>query len=106
MDEVIGKKVFDELARTGGISLTPEESEDLRSEMNRQMNIIRQLEAIPLDDRLSPVVRGNPYPLNVRCGLRKDEWAPFADPSDIVNQAPVSRDGFIVSPDVPHQKIG
>ena len=106
LSEVIGCELFDELARTGGITLSPEEAEDLREEMNRQMQIIRQLEAIPLDDRICPVIHGNPFPAEVRCGLREDEWIPFPDPRAIPGQAPVSRDGYFVSPDVPHQKIG
>ena len=106
MDEVIGKELFDELARTGGLSLSAEESRDLRDEMNRQMEIIRRLEAIPLDAHLKPVIHGNPYPQDIRCGLREDDQIPFPDPADIIGQAPLSREGYIVSPDVPHQKIG
>lgn len=106
MDEVIGKELFDELAQTGGIRLSSGEAEDLREEMNRQMQIIRQLEAIPLDDQVRPVVHGNPFPPEVRCGLREDEWIRFSDPAAILGQAPASRDGYFISPDVLHQKIG
>ncbi len=106
MDEIIDKKTFAELAAAGGIELTAGEAEDLRCEMNRQMNVIRQLEAIPLDDEIRPVVQGNPYPADIRCALREDIPCPFDRSAEIIAQAPLSRDGFIISPDVPHQKIG
>lgn len=106
MDEIITKELFDELAATGGILFQPEEAEALRKEMNRQMAVIRQLDHIPLDGSLPPVIHGNPYPQEIRCGLREDEWVRFDNASGIIAEVPCSREGYIVSPDVPHQKIG
>ena len=106
MQEVIGKETFDELVRTGRIGTDPEEAEALRLEMNRQMDVIRQLEAIPLEDMVRPVIHGNPYPEALRCGLREDIVKPFENVSAIIHEAPLSRDGYIVSLDVAHQKIG
>ena len=105
-DEVIDKNLFDELALTGEIGMDPEEAEDIRREMNRQMDVIRQLEGIPLDDSLPPVIRGNPYPPEIRCGLREDIPVKFDNAAEIVAQAPRRQDGWIVSPDVEHQRIG
>lgn len=106
MDEVISREIFDELVLTGRIWLNTEEAETIRAEMNRQMKVIRQLEAIPLDESLAPVIHGNPYPASVRCGLREDEPHPFENAAAIIAQAPRSKDGYIISPDVQHQKIG
>ena len=105
-DEAIGKSMFAELVQTAAIDLQGHEAEILRKELNSQMEIIRQLETIPLDENIAPVIHGNPYPAEIRCGLRADEWIPFDDPQSIISRAPFSQDGFIVSPDVPHQRIG
>ena len=106
MQEMIDKEIFNELVRTGRIGMDPEEAESLRFEMNRQMDVIRQLEAIPLDKEVQPVIHGNPYPKAIRCELREDIVKPFANSNAIIDEAPLSRDGYIISPDVAHQKIG
>ena len=106
MDETIDKQIFEELLMTGRISVGPEEEERLRRELNRQMSVIRQLESIPLDEAVRPVIHGNPFPEAIRCGLREDEWKLFDNASGIVEQAPLSGNGYFVSPDVEHQKIG
>ncbi len=106
MDEVIDKNNFAALAAAGGISLTADEAENLREEINRQMCVIRQLDVIPLEDHIRPVTHGNPYPEAVRCELREDINYSFENKGGIIAQAPVTRNGYIVSPDVPHQKIG
>ena len=105
-EDLIEKSLFAELVQTAAIDLLPNEAETLCEELNGQMEIIRQLDAIPLDDMLPPVVHGNPYPLHVRCDLRQDEWIPFDNAAGILAQAPISKDGCFVSPDVPHQRIG
>ena len=104
--EGISKALFAELVQTAAFVPGPDEAEALRTELNRQMDIIRQLEAIPLDEKLSPVIHGNPYPEEICCELRPDTWNPFGNPEEIIQQAPVSKDGCIVSPDVQHQRIG
>ena len=106
LDEVVGEALFAELVQTAAIDLQPDEAEALRKELSLKMEVIRQLEIIPLSDSISPVIHGNPYPPAIRCGLREDKWIPFDAPDAIVRQAPLSQDGFIVSPDVPHQRIG
>ena len=103
MDDVISKELFDELDKTAMIGLSPEERESLRAEMNRQMAVIRLLETIPLDENIRPVIHGNPYPEDIRAGLREDVPVPFEDAAAIIAGAPRSREGYIVSPDVPHQ---
>ncbi len=106
MDEIINSELFNKLAKTAGLLLTDHEADLLRKEMNRQMDVIRQLEAIPLHGELKPVVHGNPYPEKIRCNLRADEWKPYENAAGIVREAPKSRDGYVISPDIPHQKIG
>ena len=105
MTERVNRALFEELAKTGTLNIPPEEGEMLRVGLNEQLEVIGQLEAIPLDRDLPPVIHGNPYPPEVRCELREDEWMPFEHPSEIVAQVPLSRDGYIVSPDTVSEKL-
>ena len=99
MKETVGRTLFDELAKTGALKIPPGEAEALRAELNAQLEVIRQLNSIPLDAALPPVVHGNPYPPEIRCTLREDEWTPFGNPGEIIAQFPLSREGYAVSPE-------
>ena len=103
--EAVSKEMFDELLRVGALKISPEEAELLRADLNGQLMVIQLLDSIPLDAGLSPVVHGNPYPEEIRCSLREDVPCVFDRPGDILARAPLSREGFFVSPDVPHQKL-
>ena len=105
-EQMISKEIFETLTKTAAIALSNDEAERLREEMNRQMDVIRQLEAIPVDETIEPVIHGNPYPAEIRCDPRADVPMPFDDAAEILIQAPLSKDGYFVSPDVPHQRIG
>ena len=105
MTKPVDRKLFDELAKTGALKISPEEAEPLLNELNEQLSVIHQLEAIPLEDAIRPVIHGNPYPPEIRCELREDEWKPFPSPAEIIAQAPVSREGCVVSPDVVHLRL-
>ena len=106
MEEVITKKMFDDFMQVAELGLTPEEQVQIRAEMNNQMKVIRELETIPLEDGLQPVIHGNPYPAEIRGGLREDVCVPFDNVAGILEQAPLTKDGYLVSPDVAHQKLG
>ncbi len=106
MEEAVSKTLFCELAKTGALALSPDEGEELRAELNGQLDVLRQLESIPLDESLPPVIHGNPYPPHIRCELRADEWNPFETPEFIIAQAPLVREGFIVSPEIITEEIG
>ena len=105
MTETITQDMFASLTRTAALNLTPDEAERLRAEMNRQMAVIRRLEAIPLDDDLTPAVHGNPYPESIRAGLREDNPQDFANREGILEAVPRVKDGYIVSPDLSHRKL-
>lgn len=105
-EEIITEEMFREFMQTAELELTAEEQVSIRAVMNTQMKIIQELESIPLDEDLPPVIHGNPYPQEIRMELREDVWTPFDNAEGIIAQAPRSQDGFIVSPDVPHQKLG
>lgn len=105
MTETITREMFASLKRTAAMELAPDEAERLRDEMNRQMEIIRRLETIPLDDSLTPAVHGNPYPEDIRAELREDTPISFGNAAGILEQAPRVKDGYIVSPDLQHRKL-
>lgn len=104
MEEITRKK-FDELVAVGEIELTPSEAEQLFHEMNAQMKIFEQLEAIPAD-ALSPMIYGDRCPDQEFSELREDHPSAFENAVGIIAQAPRSRGGYIVSPDLAHQKLG
>lgn len=105
VEKPVDKKLFEELAQTGALKIPPDEAESLLDELNDRLTVIHQLETIPLEDAVRPVVHGNPYPPEIRCELRKDEWIPFAAPAEIIDRAPHSEEGYIVSPDVVHLSL-
>ncbi|NMB94544.1 MAG: hypothetical protein GYA26_09995 [Flexilinea flocculi] len=104
--ETISVEMFNEFVQVAELELTPEESKSIREKMNEQLRVIHELESIPLDEQLAPVIHGNPYPRDIQAPLREDIWKPFENTQGIIDQAPRSQDGYIVSPDVPHQKLG
>lgn len=105
-EETITIEMFNEFVQVAELELTPEEAVSIRAKMNEQLVIIHELESIPLEDDLPPVIHGNPYPREIQAPLREDIWTPFENSQGIIDQAPRSQDGYIVSPDVPHQKLG
>ncbi len=105
MTESVSRDMFASLTRTAALDLNPDEAERLRGEMNRQMAVIRRLEAIPLEDDLTPAVHGNPYPESIRAGLREDIPQAFENREGILEAVPRVKDGYIVSPDLSHRKL-
>ena len=105
MTESVSRDMFASLTRTAAMDLNPDEAERLRAEMNRQMAVIRRLEAIPLEDDLTPAVHGNPYPESIRAELREDVPQDFANREGILEAVPRVKDGYIVSPDLSHRKL-
>ena len=99
------KELFAQLVQVGEVELTDAETASIFAKMNEQLTVIDQLSAIPLDEDTPAVVHGNPYPLDIQIPLREDVWTPFPNPEEILAQAPRTQDGFIVAPDVPHQKL-
>ena len=105
-EQLAALPIFNRLVKTAALKLSVDEASQLLADLNDQLKIIRQLEAIPLEEHIRPVIHGNPYPEAVRCGLREDIPRPFGNSDGIIAQAPSARDRYFVSPDVPHQRIG
>lgn len=105
MADEITPEVFAHLVGLGALELTPEEGEYLRGQLNNQLKAIHELEAIPLDAGLPASLHGLPYPAQVSQAPRQDAWEPFPRPGEILDQAPVSEDGYIIVPEIPHTDL-
>jgi aspartyl-tRNA(Asn)/glutamyl-tRNA(Gln) amidotransferase subunit C len=105
MTEQITPDIFSHLVDLAALDLTPEQGDYLRRELNNQLKAIHELESIPLDADVPISLHGVPFPLDICPPLRADEWVPCADAELIIGQAPLSADGYIVVPDIPHTTL-
>jgi aspartyl/glutamyl-tRNA(Asn/Gln) amidotransferase C subunit len=85
--------------------LEPREAEYLRDELNGQLDAIRELEAIELDESTAITSHGVPYSPEISMPLREDEVQSDDVADDILAQAPEVRLRYIVVPDIPHEVL-
>lgn len=105
MSEQITKEVFNHLVGLAALQLDEEQAEYLRAQLNNQLKAIAELEAIPLDGDVPANQHGVPYDETASAAPREDAWQPFPNPGDILAQAPLVEDGYIVVPDIPHTEL-
>lgn len=101
----ITQQVFDNLVRLAALELEPEEAQYLLGELNGQLNAIRDLELIELDDELEITSHGVPYPDPNRPALREDRALPSDLADAIISQAPELEERYIVVPDIPRTEL-
>jgi len=102
----ISPELFAHLVRLAALELSPEEAEYLRRELNRQLDVIQELAAIPIPDDTPITSHGIPYPRAYRAPLREDQPHPFPHREEMLAQAPeVDEDGYVVVPDIPHETL-
>jgi len=104
-DNLIPRDVLDHLVDLAAFSLEEQEKSYLHEQMNNQLNSIRELEAIPLPDDLPVTTHGVDYGKDGTPPLRKDEWVPCQNSSDILAQAPQVENDYIVVPDIPTTEL-
>jgi len=104
-DQNISRETFDHLVDLAEFKLEESESQYLLKEMNAQLGAIDRMEAITLDEELPLASRGVPYPPERKQVLRADKEQSFENPGKIIAQAPETRDGYIVVPDIPHTTL-
>lgn len=104
-DNLIPREVFDHLVDLAAFALAEEEKIYLHEQMNKQLNAIRELEAIPLPDDLSITTHGVEYGKDGKPALRKDEWIACENTAEILSQAPNLEDAYIVVPDIPTTEL-
>lgn len=105
MSDPITPEIFNHLVRLAALELGPDEAEYVRRQLNNQLNVVRELEAIPLDGAVSVTSHGVPYTAQTSPALREDTWLPYPDVADILSQAPEVEDRYIVVPDIPHTTL-
>ncbi len=99
MEEAISRELFDHLVHLAQLDMTPEEAEYLRRELNRQLEAVRKLEAIPLQEDVPITAHGIPYLPQDRPALREDQPQTFPEARRLVELAPDAREGYFVVPD-------
>jgi aspartyl/glutamyl-tRNA(Asn/Gln) amidotransferase C subunit len=105
MSEEITPALFNHLVELAALELSPLEADYLRRELNNQLKAIHELEAMPLDPQTPVASHGVPYPPSHSPALRADQVDPYPDPARLLQTAPEIEDGFIIVPEIPHQKI-
>jgi len=104
-EEFITPEVFEHLVDLAAIALDPSQSDYLRGELNKQLKAINELIAIPIDESVPLAAHGVPYMQADAAPLREDCWEACENPEEILAQVPVSEDGYIVVPDIPHSDL-
>jgi len=105
MSDSIDRETFNHLVGLAALELDEKQAEYLLRELNSQLKAIRELAAIPLDDSVPANLHGVPFPPEESPSLREDVWQPYPNPAEIIAQAPETRDGYIVVPDIPHTTL-
>lgn len=101
----ITREIFDHLVELAQFELTAEEGEYLRRELNGQLESIRQLEAIDIDDDTPITSHGVPYSDDIRAPDREDRLRPSDRADAILKGAPEREDRYFVVPDIPHEEL-
>lgn len=105
MSDPITPEIFNHLVQLAALELDAEEAEYVRTQLNKQLKAIHELEAIPLDAGVSITSHGVPYTSQTSPEPRPDEWVPYPDVDAILAQAPELEDRYIVVPDIPHTTL-
>jgi len=105
MSENIDSETFKHLVGLAALELDAAQAEYLLRELNNQLKSIRELEAIPLDDSIVATSHGVPFTIEMSQAPRADVWQPYSGAADIIAQAPLTEDGYIVVPDIPHTTL-
>ncbi len=104
-DQPITPDLFSHLVDLAALELTDEEAGYLRRELNHQMKAIEELEAIPISEETPITSHGVPYSPEITPAARADEWIACPNPEDIIAQAPQTKDGYVIVPDIPHTDL-
>ena len=105
MSDEISLDTFCHLVNLAALEMDETEAEYLRRELNKQLDAIHELEAIPLDRKLAITSHGTKFTPDISPTLRQDQWKPFMDTQAILDQAPQMEEGYIIVPDIPHQTL-
>jgi aspartyl/glutamyl-tRNA(Asn/Gln) amidotransferase C subunit len=105
MNERISPETFAHLVNLAALAIDAAEGEYLRQQLNNQLQAIHELEAIPLEADVPITSHGVPYTEETSPLPREDAWRPYPHPEDILGQAPLAEDGYVIVPDIPHTDL-
>jgi len=105
MNEEITPDVFSHLVELAALELSESEAAYLRGQLNKQLDIIHELEAIDLPEGTPITSHGVPYSAAISPPPREDKAQPQLAPERILDQAPQSEDGYYRVPDIPHTDL-
>jgi aspartyl/glutamyl-tRNA(Asn/Gln) amidotransferase C subunit len=105
MPSEITRELFDHLVELAALELKPDEADYLHNELNKQLKVIEELAAIPLDESTPMASHGVPYSAAIRPPLRADEISPSGISAEILDQTPETEAGYIVVPEIPHETL-
>lgn len=105
MKERIDPELFSHLVDLAALQLTQKESDYLRAELNKQLQAIDELVAIPLEEGAAVTSHGVPYPPEIRPEIRADKSILCEEADDILAQAPKIEDRYFVVPDIPRETL-
>ncbi len=104
MPDEITPELFEHLVELAALELAPTEAEALRRQLNNQLNVIHELEAIDITG--VPITsHGVPYAAAISQSLRPDAVQDCDDPDAILAQAPRVEDRYVIVPDIPHEEL-
>jgi aspartyl-tRNA(Asn)/glutamyl-tRNA(Gln) amidotransferase subunit C len=101
----ITPELFGHLVELAAFELPGDQAEYLRAELNKQLESIHELEAIPLEEDVPITSHGVPYPPAISPVPEEDTVRPFAHPDQILAQSPRSQEGYFIVPDIPHTDL-
>jgi aspartyl-tRNA(Asn)/glutamyl-tRNA(Gln) amidotransferase subunit C len=105
MSDTISEETFNHLVDLAALELGQEQAHYLLNQMNNQLKAIHELEQIPLDEKTPPARHGVPFPASICPPLRDDLVEPYPHVDDILIQAPVVEERYIIVPDIPHTEL-
>ncbi len=105
MPSEISRELFDHLVELAALELNPDEADYLHQELNKQLKVIEELAAIPLEESTPLASHGVPYAPAIRPLLRRDEIAASGISQDILAQTPETEADYIVVPEIPHETL-
>jgi aspartyl/glutamyl-tRNA(Asn/Gln) amidotransferase C subunit len=105
MPSEISKELFDHLVELAALELKPEEAEYIHQELNKQLKVIEELAAIPLEESTPLASHGVPYAAAIRPPLRQDGIASSGISQEILAETPETEASYIVVPEIPHETL-
>lgn len=106
MTEEITREIFDKLVELAAMEMDEEKSEYIRQQLNNQLTAITELAAVPLPEDTELAAHGVPYTPNISPREREDRHNPYPNPAEILEIAPETDEGYIVTPEIPYEDLG